>query len=175
MQSNYILVQSWMPLAAAQMKKLQDLDLVLQEYVSKNTYLYHRHGADLDLLRRLSFVVFVGIYRQEYKISTGLGNATRRARGRLSPVPREVDIVFHKSAIAEKVRESIATVLGQEPDTLRVSRHKLWHTVHERQLDELASIDEVRAIVETDRVEARCHIAREIMRVREWVDISTRM
>ncbi|KAJ3525402.1 hypothetical protein NM208_g11655 [Fusarium decemcellulare] len=165
MESKYVLVQSWMPLTAAQREKLEEMGLKLQEYVSKNTYLCRRDGTELDLLRQLSFVVYVDIYRQEYKILPGLGSVARRARSHPSFIPREVDIVFHKSAIAEKVQNSIAKVLCRDSDTLESDPHKLRITVEEQQLEELASIDEVRAIVEVDKSEVRCHRAREIIRV----------
>jgi hypothetical protein len=67
-QSNYILVQSWMPLTPSQLKELESMGLGLQRHVSKNTYLYHCPRTNLDEIRQLRYVAYVDIYRQGYEI-----------------------------------------------------------------------------------------------------------
>jgi hypothetical protein len=49
-QSNYLLVQSWMPLTPSQLKELESMGPGLHRYVSKNTY--------LDEIRQLRYVAY---------------------------------------------------------------------------------------------------------------------
>ena len=163
-QSNYILVQSWMPLALSQMKELEIIGLSLHRYVSKNTYLYCRRGTNLDEIRPLSYVAYMDIYRQEYKVSGSLGKVARSPQGRHSRIPHEVDIVFHDDVKPAGLKKSVAEMAHLRADALQFDQHKLRHMIQEQYLVRLSLIDEVRAIVKVHKLESRSHVAREILR-----------
>lgn len=168
-ESNYILVQSWMPLTFLQMRELQEMDLTLHRYVSKNTYLYHRRGTNLDTIRHLFYVSYADIYRQEYKISGSLGEVARSPTGSRSRIPHEIEIVFHDDVKPEDVRKDIAKMAHLRADTLRFGRHKLRQMIQEQYLTAVASIDAVQVIEEVYKPELRSHIARVILRAdAEW-------
>ena len=54
--SDYILIQTTAPLSPDQTDELARLGVVVQEYVSENTYLCSYKGTDLTSIRSLPFV-----------------------------------------------------------------------------------------------------------------------
>ena len=66
---------------------------------------------------------------------------------------------------SEELRERIAAAARHDPDDLQVSRGKIRLTVPEDRLDDLAEIDEVRAVVEAPRRQLFNAVARTILNV----------
>ena len=71
--SDYILIQTTAPLSPEQTDELAQLGVVVQEYVSENTYLCSYEGTDLTSIRSLSFVTWANVYLQ-------IGRASCRER-----------------------------------------------------------------------------------------------
>src|SRR5437868_6380755 len=102
-QSDYVLIQVQAPLTPDQRVELSKLGLVVQEYVSENTYLCSYKPADLSAIRRLPYVVWANVYLRGFKIPPGLRPP---AAGAAHLVPPEegpstsrklhrVDVVLH--------------------------------------------------------------------------------
>src|SRR5215212_1753944 len=53
--SDYILIQTTAPLSPDQTDELSQFDIVVQEYMSDNTYLYNYNRTDLTSIRSLPF------------------------------------------------------------------------------------------------------------------------
>src|SRR5258708_649488 len=66
--SNYVLVQSSAPLTEQQKTELNGLGIVIQEYVSENSYLCGYKPTDLSAVRALPFVAWAGIYHRGFKL-----------------------------------------------------------------------------------------------------------
>src|SRR4051812_38684774 len=70
--SDYILVQTNAPMTAAQRDELAGLGVVIQEYVSENTYLCGYKGTDLSGIRALPFVTWANVYLEGFKVAPSL-------------------------------------------------------------------------------------------------------
>ncbi|OAL33202.1 hypothetical protein AYO20_07519 [Fonsecaea nubica] len=144
-ESNYILIQSWMPLTSLQMKELEQMDLTFHD-------------------RRLFYVNYADIYPQEYKISGSLREVARSPRGDRSRIPHKVDIVFHDDVNLEKVGKEIAKIAHLRPETMQFCQHKVQQLIQEQHLSDIASLDEVRVIEKVYKSTGRSHVARGILR-----------
>jgi serine protease AprX len=172
--SNYILVQTEGPLTEQQREQLAALGASVREYVPDNTYLCEYAPADLDGIRALDFVTWAGDYHTSLKIASTLrprvstsradGSETDRASARK---PRAVELVLHDGVDgqSEELRGRIAAAARHDPDDLQVSRGKVRLTVPEDRLDDLAEIDEVRAVVEAPQRQLFNAVARTILNV----------
>ena len=70
--SNYILVQTDVPLNRSQKTQLINLDAIILEYVPENTYICRYDLVDLNVIRNLPFVKWTNVYLQGFKISPRL-------------------------------------------------------------------------------------------------------
>ena len=59
--SDYILIQTTAPLSPDQTTALANLGVIVQEYVSENTYLCGYKGTDLTQIRALPFVTWANV------------------------------------------------------------------------------------------------------------------
>jgi serine protease AprX len=152
-KSNFILVQTNGPLAAAQRQQLADLGVQILEHVPEDTYVCRYLPADLSSLRGLPFVAWVNVYLHVFKISPRLRPAAAANALALAPVPSSmskdrvtVEVVLHKDSMTDAVRNLIATTAGVDPNQIQAGRGKIRLTVEDRRLDRLAAIDEVHHI-----------------------------
>ena len=173
-RSNYILIQTADPLTADQQSELSKLGVVIQEYVSANTYLCGYKPADLSAIRSLPFVVWVGEYLLGFKIRPSLRPPVANpATNIVPPGPspsasrtlRNVDVVLHRDVAADSaaLKEKIAAAARLNPTDLKMGRHKVRLQVQERYLDDLAAIDEVRHIEPVSAVKLFNNVARPIL------------
>jgi serine protease AprX len=70
--SDYILIQTTAPLTRNQTDELAKLGVVVQEYVSPNTYLCSYKGTDLRSIRTLPFMTWADIYLRGFKPESGV-------------------------------------------------------------------------------------------------------
>ena len=102
--SNYILVQTSAPLSEEEKTQLRNLKVIIQQYVSTNTYLCGYKPTDLDQIRSLPFVTHANVYLKQFKVSASLKQIN--ASPSLLSLPLQdvesestdlhtVDIVFH--------------------------------------------------------------------------------
>jgi serine protease AprX len=157
-KTNYILVQSRARLSPLQRQELAGAGLVLHDYVSKNTYLYGYQGVDLDMIRQMEPVVYVDVYRLEFKIPPSLKEAVPDS-------PYKVDIAFHEGIDSDSkiLRDLIIEKSRLSAEDIKFFRHKSLLTVQGRYLNDLASIDGVRRIEEVGKTELRNDQARLIL------------
>src|SRR5258707_2197232 len=173
--SNYVLVQSSAPLSEQQKTELNGLGIVIQEYVSENSYLCGYKPTDLSAVRALPFVAWAGIYHRGFKLPPTLRLQVSAAQvaniggpdlgKRTSRTLRKVDVVLHDDVYpsAEALRANIAAAAHVNPEDLHISRHKGQLHVQERYLDALTAIDEVRHIEEVPVVKLFNNVARPIL------------
>lgn len=172
-QSDYVLIQVQAPLTPDQRAELSKLGLVVQEYVSENTYLCSYKPADLSAIRRLPYVVWANVYLRGFKIPPGLRPP---AAGAAHLVPPEegpstsrklhrVDVVLHDDVDpnSDALKNKIAAAARLNPADLTMSRHKVRLQVQERYLDDLSAIDQVRHIEEVPDIKLFNNIARTIV------------
>ena len=174
-RSNYILIQTGGPLTTEQRDQLVALGVVVQEYVSSDTYLCGYKPADLSAIRSLPFVTWADLYLTGFKVAAALRPDHRaRAlivadalapRARHSNAPMAVDVVFHTDVDAgsDSVRSGLASAARVDADTLPVGRRKARLTVAEKYLDDIAQLDFVRVIEPVHRVALRNNVARPIL------------
>jgi serine protease AprX len=184
-QSNYILVQTAAPMTADQQAQLTKLGVVIQEYVSENTYLCGYQPADLSAVRALPFVVYANVYMQGFKITPGLrASAASTQSASILPTAavhsnsrttRKVDVVLHDDvdASSEDLKARIAAAARLDPADLTISRHKVRLQAQERYLGDLAKIDEVRHLEEVHAVKLFNNVARPILNAHVVVNGTT--
>jgi hypothetical protein len=131
--SKYILIQSRELLTSSQRRELSGMDLILHKYVSRNTYLYHHREIDLDKIRQLEYVVYVDVYRQEYKVASSLLKTTGNGGEPYSLISHLVDIVFHENVdVTSEIKSLIAAKAHIDEKTLRFDLCKVRLTVREQ-------------------------------------------
>ena len=174
-QSDYVLVQTAAPLTPDQRAELTRLGVVINEYVSENTYLCGYKPADLSAIRRLPYVSWANVYLRGFKIPPTLRPlAPPVAAAHIVPPDqspatsrklRQVDVVLHDDADSnsDALRTKIAAAARLSPADLKMSRHKVRLQVQERYLDDLAAIDEVRHLEEVPEVKLFNNVARSIL------------
>lgn len=173
-QSDYILIQTAEPLTAAQKQELAAMGVVVQEYVSENTYLCGYKSTDLSRIRALPYVTWSNIYLRGFKVAPNLRAPSVSPASTILPMavapspsrtPRTVDVVFHDDVdtSSEAVKTAVATAARLDRDTLPIGRHKVRLTVQEQYLDDIAAIDAVRVIQEVPQMKLRNNVARGIL------------
>src|SRR5215211_3100236 len=172
--SDYILIQTTAPLSPEQTEELAQLGVVVQEYVSENTYLCSYKGTDLTSIRSLPFVTWANVYLQGFKVAPNLKPAGMTPSARVLPTPsasshsrtpRTVDVIFHGDVDPESdaLRTAVSAAARVDKDTLPMGRRKVRLSVQEKYLDDLAAIDAVRVIQEVPEVKLRNNVARSIL------------
>ncbi|GAA1518774.1 hypothetical protein GCM10009827_037500 [Dactylosporangium maewongense] len=173
-RSDYVLVQTAAPLTGTEKAQLADLGVEIQEYVPEDTYLCRFRPADLGPVRSLPFVTWAGVYMKGFKIPAALRGAQPAPAGAILPEPNghgpsrkphTVDVVLHRGvdAMSEQVRNDVAAAARVDPAGLRPGDRKVRVTIEEGQLDELASLDEVRQIEPVPERQLFNNIARQIV------------
>jgi len=176
--SDYILIQTDQPLDKAQKTELTNMGVVILEYVPEDTYLCNFTGTDLDQVRALSHVAWANTYMQGFKIaptlkpatatrSFGLSEMTLSAEPEVSfsTTPRAVDVVLHSNVDPQAIKDRLAAAVQLDPDDLNITRHKIRVNVAERQLSEIADMDEVRHVEEVLPMKLHNDVARRILNV----------
>jgi serine protease AprX len=182
--SDYILIQVTAPLTSDQTDELASMGVVVQEYVSENTYLCGYKGTDMTSIRALPFVTWANIYMKGFKVapnlrSEGVAPATHilpmTAAVSHSRTQRTVDIVFHDDTDTESdvLRTEVAAAARVDKETLPMGRRKVRLKVQEKYFDDLAAIDAVRVIQEVPEIELRNNVARPILNANVVVDATT--
>jgi serine protease AprX len=182
--SDYILIQTTAPLSPEQTEELAQLGVVVQEYVSENTYLCSYKGTDLTSIRSLPFVTWANVYLRGFKVAPNLKPEGMTPAAHVLPTPaalshsrtpRTVDIVFHEDVDTESdaLRTAVSSAARVDKDTLPMGRRKVRLTVQEKQLDDLAAIDAVRVIQEVPEVKLHNNVARQILNANVVVDGTT--
>lgn len=172
--SDFILIQTNTPISTKEREQVSQLGVVIQEYVSENTYLCHYKGTELANIRALPFVAWADVYLRGFKIAPSLRHAAPGAKTQILSVPavaplsrttREVDIVFHEGidASSDEIRSAVAEAAHVDKEDLPMSTHKVRLTVEERFMDHLAAIDGVRVIQEVPARKLRNNVARPIL------------
>jgi len=172
--SDYVLIQTTAPLSPDQTDELARLSVVVQEYVSENTYLCGYKGTDLTSIRSLPFVTWANVYLRGFKVAPNLRPAGMTPAAHILPTPaasshsrtpHTVDIVFHEDADtgSDALRTAVSAAARVDKDTLPMGRRKVRLTVQEKYLDDLAAIDAVRVIQEVPEVKLDNNVARQIL------------
>ena len=172
--SDYILIQTTAPLSPDQTDELANLGVVVQEYVSENTYLCSYKGTDLTSIRALTFVTWTDVYLRGFKVVPNLRPAGVPPAAHILPpasavshsqTPRTVDIVFHEDVDphSDAVKSAVAAAARVDKDSLQMGQHKVRLTVEERCMDDLAAIDAVRVIEEVPALKLHNSVARTIL------------
>ncbi|WP_131784187.1 S8 family serine peptidase [Protofrankia symbiont of Coriaria ruscifolia] len=173
-QSNYILIQTHRPLSNAEKTQLEDLNVIIYEYIPENTYLCGYRPSDLGPIRALPFVAWADVYLKGFKIPSSLRPQAAASASLLpTSVPqvpsrklREVDVVLHDDVdpSSSELREQIGAAVQLNPEELRTGRRKVRLTVEEGRLDNLADLDEVHHIEEVPQRQFFNNVARSILK-----------
>jgi hypothetical protein len=172
--SDYILIQTETPLTPEQKDELAGLGVVVNEYVSDNTYLCGYKAADLSAIRALPYVAWTNVYMRGFKVAPNLRSSNVAAGSQIMPLaaavshsdaPKTVDIVFHDDVETESdtLRTAVAEAAHVDKDALPMARRKVRLTVQEKYLDDIAQIDGVRVIQQVPPVGLRNNVARPIL------------
>ena len=132
--------------------------VVVQDYVSKNTYLCNYKATDLDKIRQMGRVVYVDIYRVELKMSPRLQAAEPNTT-------YVIDVVFHKdiSSDSTQLQNIISKLERLGATNIQHFTRKLRLTIHGRDLHEVALSDVTCSIEEVGKKELRNNHARAIL------------
>lgn len=167
--TNYILVQTQRSLSPAQREILVNMSLEFYDCICENTYLCGYQHHDLEVIRGEAFVVYVDVYRQEFKIDPHLKMETASLDN-----PINVVILFHDATklVVENMRAEIMQKIkgdykadDYKADDIQFFKRKAHLTVPSTCLDTLATIDEIRKIEKVGKIGLRNIQARLIMEV----------
>jgi serine protease AprX len=159
--SNYILIQTNQPLNRDQKSELARLEVEILEYVPEQTYICRYAPSNLDVIRALSYVEWVNIYLENFKVSPKLrsqasAGPTSNNLLTLSPIdrsrsqqPKQVEVVLHNNvALTDEVCQQLAAAARLNADDLQIGSHSIRLSVQPQYLEDLAKIDRVRSIEE---------------------------
>ncbi|KAK2814055.1 hypothetical protein FQN50_000459 [Emmonsiellopsis sp. PD_5] len=177
--SDYILIQtSADPLSTEQEAELERLGVLVQEYVSQNTYLCYYKPHDLSAIRELPFIGYADVYLNVFVLQSDLKHANvSNSLAAFSVAPktnrtRHVDIVLHQGVDgkSEEVRKAVAAAARADPELSGACSHKIRLHVQEQYLDDLAAVDYVRHIHEVGQSVLFNNKATEVMKVETMVN-----
>ncbi|MEV6004674.1 S8 family serine peptidase [Streptomyces griseomycini] len=171
--SNYLLVQTTHIPSAQEKEQLEELGVVIHEYVPESTYLCGYRPADLAAVRALPFVAWADVYLQGFKVAPSLrpGGLQSDLAALADPTAvvdsgqHAVDVVLHDDVDpeADGVRERIADAAGVSTDDVQLLRNKARVTLPGDRIAALVGIDEVRQIDEVPQWVTYNSVARPIM------------
>ncbi len=171
-KSDYILVQTGAPLTAPQKAELENAGARLKGYV-RDAYVCEYKDRDLDRLRALPFVAWVGDYPDKVKVSPELHAATQAPHARLlsmlSPAgapgggKERVNIVLHRDVDTAATLDRIAAVAGVSRAGLDARNGTVRTVVDADRLDALAGIDQVHHIEKDHDKQLWNNVARGIL------------
>ncbi|KAF3318740.1 hypothetical protein TWF173_006756 [Orbilia oligospora] len=160
--TNYIIIQTEALLSPPQREALKAADLEIQEYVSNCTYLCRYPGQNLDKIGQIDLIVYVDIYRQEFKIAPSLKEEMKEM-----PPDDKIDIfvLCHdlKATNDQNFLELIAGKSGLELCDVKFIDKKTHLTVSSQYICDIAEMDQVRYIEEEGIAEVSNNRAREIL------------
>ncbi len=177
--SDYILIQTNQPLSKEMKPELENMGVVVLEYVPDDTYLCNYTGTNLEQIRSLAYVVWANVYMQAFKVAPSLMTRPMAApagarnlleiaaapTNTLSTTPQVVDVVFHANVEPQSIRKKIAAAAKLDASDLDLMRHKIRLTVEAKNLNALANIDEIRHVEEALPMKLHNDIARQILNV----------
>ena len=142
--SRYVLVQSKGELSGTARAGLQDVGVVIHEYVGGDTYLCGAEAARLDAIRSIPSIAWAGVYPQDLKVAASLRGQTKGSASRI------VDVVLHADVdpASADLRFRVAAAARVDEAQIQTGVHKYRIPVEEPYLADLAAIDEVRQIQE---------------------------
>ncbi|KAL7936595.1 peptidase S8 and S53 [Trichoderma chlorosporum] len=165
-KTNYIIVQTRRSLSPTQRRTLIDANLELYDCICEKTYLCGYLSADLERIRRIEFVAYVDIYRQEFKIDPHLKKEVANLNDDKKLL---IVILFHDATklVVENARAEIVGKIevGYDGNSVQFFKRKAHLTVPITCLDSLATIDEVRKIEKVHNIGLRNVEARGLMNV----------
>jgi serine protease AprX len=169
LESRYILVQSRVPFSKADITKLEEAGAKYLDYVSENTYLcrYQDGGPKQIPITELDFVVYLGVYGQEFKISPRL----KEARDAQPDQEYEVDVIVHKDVdlkstdVLEDLRNDIIEKAQCGDSDVQFVQNKARLNIKGRHLDDVASIFDVHHIEDVAKLVLYNDVARQILEI----------
>ncbi|TYB50078.1 S8 family serine peptidase [Nonomuraea sp. PA05] len=155
-RSDYVLVQVDGLLTGERRAELAGMAVEVLEYVPDDTYLCRYRPADLEAVRALPYVTWADVYRPELKIAPALSTGSETGL---------VDVVFQHGTdpSSSGLAERLATVAGPAAGRPGPAAGKVRLAVADDKLAELASWDEVRAVLRVPRYGPANNVARVIL------------
>ena len=163
------MVQSRTYLSPSDRQKLDHAGVKHLEDVSKNTYLCQYQDGDLEKIRQLEPIIYVDIYRTEFKIPLSFQKANQDQ-------VYEIDIVFHEGVDtkSENLRRNIIEKSHCDVKDVEFLPNKARLTIQGLYLNAVTSIDGVRYIEEADKVVLCNDVARQILKFDSQPSIGTK-
>jgi len=170
--SDYILMQTAAPLTAAQKAELARAGVKLHGYV-EGAYEGEYRDRDLDRLRALPFLAWVGEAPDKVKVSPELHAATQSSTAHLLSMltpagapgagRTRVNIVLRPGVDDAAALDSIAAAAGLSRDDLDVRNRTVRAAVDADRLDAIAAIDQVHHIEKDHDKQLWNNVARGIL------------
>lgn len=141
------MVQTRALLSPSDRQKLGDVGVQQPDYVADHTYLCRYENQDLSNIRQMEAVLYVDTYRTAFKVTSSLTKADPNE-------PHEVDVVFHLSVDSKNsyLQALVSEKSNCPTEDIQFLSNKTRLTMQGRDLDNVASIDDVRCIEEVGEV-----------------------
>ena len=175
--SDYIVVQTRVPLNAARRAQLAKAGATILEAVPGSALVCRFPGSGLDKVRALPFVEWADVYPGVVKISPALRSidtqpggvgATRALMARpaaLDATKVTVDVVLHRDVRVREAAAHIAAAAHLNADQVTVAGKKIRLTLTRRRLEDVAALDEVRHLEQVFPRQLANNVARQVLRV----------
>ncbi|KAL9130806.1 MAG: hypothetical protein Q9217_001109 [Psora testacea] len=165
--TKHILIQTEGPLSSEQKGDLRASGVIIENYISENTYLCEYDPSDLETLRSKTFVNYANVYLPQLKASPTLKQRTPASTSieGSTTTKKHVNLVFHDGvdASSAEIKSTVAGKAHVEEEDMAISSRKIRLKVDQQYLDDLAAIDEVRSMEEVRTPRLFNNIARGIL------------
>ena len=165
--TKHILIQTEGPLSSDQKADLKTSGVVIENYISENTYLCEYDPDDLATLRSKDYVNYANVYLSQLKVHPRLKAPAAVTASVEGPTTskQKVDILLHEGADASlaDIKAKVAEKAHIEQSEVYASSKKIRLDVDKRYLEDLATIDEVFSIEDVRTPQLLNNVARGII------------
>ena len=165
--TKHILIQTEGPLSPDQKADLKSSGVVIENYISENTYLCEYDPDDLEILRSKEFVNYVNVYLSQLKIHPRLKAPTPATASAEGPTTskQKVDLLFHEGvdASSASIKVKVAEKAHADPSEIYASGQKVRLEVDTQYLEDIATIDEVFSVEDVRAPQLLNNVARGII------------
>ena len=166
--TKYIVIQTEGPLSSKQKEDLKSSGVVIENYISEDTYLCEYDPNDLETLRSKAFVNYANIYLSQLKVHPRLKSRAPASTGVESSTisKQQVELLFHDGVDASlpNIKAAVAEKARVDESDMEISSRKIRLKVEKQYLDDIATIDEIRSIEDVRAPRLFNNVARGIMK-----------
>ncbi|KAK3398179.1 peptidase S8/S53 domain-containing protein [Sordaria brevicollis] len=175
--TKYLYIRGTGPFSPAQKQQLADIEVMLFEYLGKDTYLCRYEPTDLAPVLNLPFIASANVYPRRVKLTQFLSDEIQADRADISTPAKKFDvaILLHKGETqdVDSVLSELSAKAGLERDAITVDHNHIHVSADGDTLTKIVDMDAVRAVQEIIPRKFFNNVARQDMFVPDYSDVSS--